>query len=736
MGKDLDKVEQSVSKWGKVGISEFALLPNKSQFALNYSMNATDYVTAARQGVSASSSSSEVDTFKAALGLAAGLQPPGGSAGSPSKQPASAPASSAGSNGGSAGQAQAGGPSNQAKSTTASSSGGSTGGSGTQTQASGKSASAPASEKLAVSERVAMTTGLNDKLAELVLNQLANPSADDNSEIFFGVFQVTCQPGSETWKDYIAEVNVALEYARPDLVSGEPDLSRKWESNAGFTSPMVLAVLPLMDSQRMDLSASRDSQTELALTLAAAYAAQPGMQAQANMLMEYVRQRDTDMKSRTAVPTITTYADGSNFEFQIYPAFQAKDNAASTRASGANVLQPVCFPAVVVLRVNKSSFDLQNPWRSLVAHVHTRWIPTRTRWISEHPYLTCALTILTLDYYQPDLPPSASDRIEIEKCLDDATERMAILTPRYSNTGPYRDLERAIPPLISAARGVTRLCTLPVSQEFLKESDSQQSNQDTSKTAKLTIQGELFAADTDAALGGQKDAASAGQREGASETLFGFVNAPTVISVESNKPQFQSKGNQSAVKMVTLDGCPCAFTVLGKNTLTFTVPAGSFDDRVLGDPTKLTPKFTPHRLTITTTTGSQSTSLPTTGSQQSSLSKNVNIKFVKTIAEPVSYPSEFGYKPTVTITRDSLGKVTGITVDGNNAIGVEASKELLHAIEKILLKSEATHAPELPIIIKNETLPAPGGGGVTPPPGDGGKTAATGSAPAGTSGKK
>jgi hypothetical protein len=686
ISKDLDKVEKSVSKWGKVGISEFALLPNKSQFELNYSMDAAAYVAAARQGVSASASSSEVETFKAALGLQGTLQPPVVSAGGVSDKATNAATSSAGSTGGSAGKSKAGDTSTEPASTNAAaSSSGSTGGNGTQ--AGGKSASAPSSNNLVVSERTAMMTGLNDKLAELVLNQLANPIDDENSEVLFAVFQVTCQPGSANWKEYVADINVALEYARsvPDPVSGEPDFSRTWGRNASFKSPMVLAVVPLMNSQSMDLSATRDSQSELALTLAAAYAAQPGMQAQANLLMDYVKQRDTEMKSRTAVPTVTTYTDGSNFGFQIYPGFQPMEDPASERARSANVLQPICFPAVVALRIDKSDFDLENPWDTVVTHVHTRWIPTGTNWYVEHEWITNYFIMNKywlfpfLGYITINLPPSASDRVEIQNCLDDASERMAILKPHYSYTGPYRDFERAIPPLISATRGMTRMSTLPA-PEFIKESAKQQSDQDVSKTAKLIIQGGLSS-------DGQNTAAAAGQKDGESDTLFGFVNAPTVISVESNKPQFQLKGNKPAVEAVTLDGYPCTFTVLSKNALTVTVPAGSFDDRKAPDLAKVC-----HRLTLTIATAGQASNLTTTSSaaasqQANSLARNVNIQFINTIKEPVSYPSEFGYKPTVTVTRDSLGKVTGIIVNGGR--NSAENEELLQTVEKILLASEA-----------------------------------------------
>jgi hypothetical protein len=586
------------------------------------------------------------------------------------------------------------------------SSSGSTGSGGTQPQAAGNKPSTSTPGKLAVSERTAMTIGLNDKLAEMVLNLLANPSQGATSQIFLGVFQVTCQPGSENWKDYIADVNVAVEYGRSDPVTHEYEYSHPWDSgrniNGDCKAPAILAVLPLMDSQSMDLSGSQSNQTQLALTLAAMYAAQPGMQAQANMLMTYVRQQDAQMKSRTTVPTITTYTDGANFGFQIYPAFQAIEDPAAARAGGANVLLPVCFPAVVVLRVDNRDFDEEKPWDILVTHVHTRWIRTRTSPFAEQRWWTRILTAGGI-FYAPEFPPSFKKRIPLITKLDDASERMAVLKACYSYSSQYLDLKGTLPPLIWAARSLENWTPLSLPSDFFKKSGLDQSDQDDVKTAKLTIQGELAAVDP--------GAASAGQKDDASDILFGFVNAPTIISVVSDKPVFETK-NQPVVKMVTLDGCQCAFTVLGKNALTLTVPAGSFDDRESTDTAKVAAKFTPHRLTVTTSSSSQASSstATTTVSPHNSLAKNVNIQFIKTIKEPVSYPSEIGSKPTVTIMRDPLGKVISITLDGNK-LSLEANRELLKTIEEILLKSEATHPQALPFMIKNETMPAAATGG-------------------------
>lgn len=708
IGDDLEKVEHSVRKWGKVNVSDFALLVNKGQFDLKYSMPAADYVGKARKGFSASESTSDISSLRMALGVQATMQPPAVPGGGGSEKGTKAPASSEGPTGGSSGEAQSaatfdqttsaaapyggstGGSSGEAQSTgiskkdasTSASPAGSTSGSGTQTQAGGKRTRASGSDNLAVSERTAMTTGLNDKLAELVMSQLANPSESTNGKVLFGVFQVTCQPGSENWKDYIADVCVTLEYAYDDGISNVK-YSHKWGRQLWY-KPAVLAVLPLMASQSMDLSASQSNQTQLALTLAAMFAAQPGTKAQADLLAEYARQQSLAMRSRTVVPTVTTYTDGFNFGFQIYPAFQAVEDPAAAFARGANVLQPICFPAVVVLRMEKTDFE-ETKWNYLVAHVHARWIPTRGRWLSNYKVWNFLLGWLE-NLVKADAPPDPGERLALAKRLDDASEIMSNLEDRdYEITRRYREVLRSFPSLDSASQGISRVTELPLGDFLGEESGSQQSDE-------LIIQGVTSSA-------GQNTTSSIGQKDGKMEDLVGFVNAPTVISVVSSgktpKTPFQLN-EQPAVKMVTLDGCECGFTVVSKNALTVTVPAGSFDDRNVPASTKVS-----HRLIITTMTGTEATSLPANiqargltscGCKATSLAKDVNIRFMRTIQEPVSNPSDFGYQPSITITRDpKTGKVIGISVNGckNSA----ETEELLQAVEKILLTSEAPPAP-------------------------------------------
>ena len=143
--------------------------------------------------------------------------------------------------------------------------------------------------------------------------------------------------------------------------------------------------------------------------------------------------------------------------------------------------------------------------------------------------------------------------------------------------------------MISAVLGVENWVPLPLSPDFVKKSPLEQADQGTAKNTKLTIQREISS-------GGQNTSAEAGQKDAA---LVGFVNAPTVITVASDQTPFQLM-NQPTVKMVTLDGCLCPFNVLGKNTLTVTVPAGSFDDRPFDSK-----KLVAHRLTVTITGASE-----------------------------------------------------------------------------------------------------------------------------------
>jgi hypothetical protein len=150
--------------------------------------------------------------------------------------------------------------------------------------------------------------------------------------------------------------------------------------------------LPLVDSVNFNLADSRRKQLEIATSLAALFAAQ-GLTGQAQLLTDYVRRQESDLSTRTVLPTVTSYSDGASFGFRIYPLPQAVRDPGTAYGGRGNVLQPVTFPAVVALVLQKSDLELEGkkPWTHYSVSVRPRWIPTKAplgpmgraiRWLS------------------------------------------------------------------------------------------------------------------------------------------------------------------------------------------------------------------------------------------------------------------------------------------------------------------------------------------------------------------
>jgi hypothetical protein len=450
---DLEQVEEAQAYAGKIAVSDMDFVANRGQFNVNYNEDTSNYVQAARVNISGDARSSVQTAFFLSSMLQASVTPPvlAGSPGSNNPLP------------------QATIP-NQA-----------------QTAVNGFSAP-PALTGLnpTADERDASEKGINDKLAEDFLRFMANPPIDSNKEaIVFGVMQATCEPGEKTKKGFIAEMNISLRYARhraikiystnwnENLNPGTNDVvynldthhfitnnlplstdtitdverkdSRTFQSNTlhlvgtnqyvevlqPTPRPSVLAVLPLMDSRNMELQNNNQSQIEIAAALSAAFAAK-GLNAAANILSDYVKRQQDNIQTFNSLPVATAYADGSDFGFQLYPAAEAIENPGKS-SSAANVLEPVTFPIVVVLKVSKDEMktDTGAPWNFLVTEEQPHWIPIKWGnwhkfWLYTKTYLEYPVTSWYGTYgfdfliYQPnyDLMYRAEKLDEAKICLD------------------------------------------------------------------------------------------------------------------------------------------------------------------------------------------------------------------------------------------------------------------------------------------------------------------------------
>ncbi len=395
----LNKIEMSLNAWGKITVSDLELVPNKGQFKVPFEEDATNYVQAARNNVSSDARALSESSLYLAFAAQGQVTPPvaPGLASTSTNSP---------------GQLEV------------------------PTQAQAAMTGFTPGLTLSglnptIDERQAVLKGINDKIAEQILKLMANPDSGTNQQaVLFGAMQVTCQPGQLTRKHYIAELDVSLKYCREDVSLplyttnaayadstttlgidaesrnivrikkevGVRNLTDKVVSESGQTlyavgksntvyhvsqhdQPRVLAVLPLMDSRNTALSTSSRSQVELASALSLAFAAK-GLNAAAKSLADYVAKHEFDIDTRNSLPVATTYADGRHFGFQVYPSLQAMEDPSKAGSPG-NVLQPITFPLVVVVLVDKDDLVGTNsiadggPWSLLVTEVQTRWIPIK-----------------------------------------------------------------------------------------------------------------------------------------------------------------------------------------------------------------------------------------------------------------------------------------------------------------------------------------------------------------------
>jgi hypothetical protein len=125
----------------------------------------------------------------------------------------------------------------------------------------------------------------------------------------------------------------------------------------------------------------------VAEALSAAFAAK-GMTAAANILSDYVKRQQSNIQTLNSLPVATTYANGSDFGFQLYPSVEAIEHPGLSGSSAADVLEPVTFPIVVALKVDKADVAATNsPWNFLAIETQTRWIPLKPNlwnWLVRH----------------------------------------------------------------------------------------------------------------------------------------------------------------------------------------------------------------------------------------------------------------------------------------------------------------------------------------------------------------
>lgn len=397
--------------WGKISASSPEWIPDTNQFKINFSEDVTNYAAAARTNVAGGQASS----LETSLFLGQMLQG--------SVTPPVSTGSAATNGGGSNATLQLPNQAEGAISNFA------------PVQTLGNLSPVP-------DEREVVNKAINDKIAESLMELMACPTLVTNQVLLFGVMQITCQPGQRTRKGFMAELDVSLSYGQD--TADDSSVNRNHDY-----FPNVLSVLPLVDNENVQLQRSDRSQIELAAALSAAFAAK-GLNAAATSLADYVKRQQSDVDTRNTVPIATTYASGSTFGFQIYPSLQAIENPGKGDSKAGTILQPITFPAVVAIAIDKADIEgmkgtkgndgSTKPWNYIVADNRTRWVRMKRPFTYAIPFFGSAPI---LDRISPSHASLYHDLWEAKQ-MDMVKSRLKILeTNEYSSAygGEYLTLQ-------------------------------------------------------------------------------------------------------------------------------------------------------------------------------------------------------------------------------------------------------------------------------------------------------
>ena len=486
-GGSLDRIASYLDEYGSITASDVLLVENKGQFAQDYSRTTQHYVDAARTGTTASVRIGEEtsDSSRSSLRMSADLEALLASMGIVLPGKASAPPAL---------------PTPSAN----------------QPRAADAFAQAKLDPILTlgplpteVSERRAMIAGFDDKVTEQVLKYLLNPTEFPGKVIYVGVLEVNCAPGWRSREGYAADLCVTAFFAKQDS-SGAWVSTR---SDRRGRQPFVLAAFPFSEAQSIDQRRSLRSQIERAHLFAAALSFR-GLAAEAESFRSYANRLQNDAASRTQLPVITTYSAGNAFGYQVRPSFRAIADPADPAAGSANRLDPLAFPALIMLVADADQVPGgQDAYTHVELLVSSRWLPLKPGAVqnteSDHLALVNDLA------YVRQLFPKADD----------------------NSDSLHWEIERRYQFLSNFARGETRYTILPPAVSVPNPSPPHPP----------TLS--------------------------AVQPVNGFANGPTtpvLAGAHFGKP------NSTHVKRVLVGGVSCEFAAISDTVLVTVVPAGSF----------------------------------------------------------------------------------------------------------------------------------------------------------------
>jgi hypothetical protein len=382
--------------------------------------------------------------------------------------------------------------------------------------------------------RSAVTQSATDKITELLLRTLANPATPlSGSKLYLVIFQVTCNPGWRTLQGYMADVNVHWEYAR-HCIDGTVALSL---SDNAPSSPSVIAMLPLVDAQNMDL---RNSQRELFSLLASlsASGALGGGNAAGKGVLDYVRSYQKDAASRNAMPVVNSYSTSVGMGFRFSPSFVAIADPARKRSRAANMLIPTSFPVLAVLSIDKEDIRRHvsrcpevaaNGYDQLVLAENFRWL-VRDRRISLLPW----------DWHLPARREDEPRRFNVAEESTIARTKFAHARDAFAEDSSgasfydnpdYQLLRTDYIELSSKIGGNWNYTSLDpyVNEPKLTIEQCRPSVIDPMVDTALTIQGEHFSPDVRVFLGGQECSVASVNNE---KTIVALFKASSLLTVD------------------------------------------------------------------------------------------------------------------------------------------------------------------------------------------------------------
>lgn len=256
--------------------------------------------------------------------------------------------------------------------------------------------------KLKTPDRAALIQAAGNRAVHAIFEYLGDPNAANqfrDKQVMFGVSTIGVSPGWRTQRDFAADVaiNVSYEYqlARYDTIArlvndmrypqedrvalGQPygitpadavvlkdgsspivnhggalfvsvgqSSFKEAETELKKKTPVVSGVSPMMDTQVSDLESQWRRQDEFALLLSGVISA-PGSKASGGAFQQYLKNRQSDARSRTVSGVVNTYsAAGGLFGFQVGPRLQALADPATKKAGQGRVLERQSFPAAII----------------------------------------------------------------------------------------------------------------------------------------------------------------------------------------------------------------------------------------------------------------------------------------------------------------------------------------------------------------------------------------------------